>query len=226
MAAIDAFGDAALDADLASILGLGTDRDVPPGRPRSSFDPSRYRAHALWLLVTVPVLAIVVAIVGTLQFLRPEGSSDRVDTRPAPVVANRPVVSGPSFKFVAAPATEDDTPVIATRSDVVAPPVATAERQSTTKAASAVGVASPKADLPAGTAIAPLADYTVSQSAVEIPPPAPPSVANGGQAGSANSAAIVEQAALPAAERSSEEARLERSRRDNVSAIRSLRRQF
>lgn len=226
MAAIDAFGDAAVDADLASILGLGGDRDVPTARSRSSFDLSRYRAHAPLLLVTVPVLAIVLAIVGTLQFLRPGGSSDRVDSRPAPVVANRPAVSGPSFKFVAAPAMEDDTPVIATRSDIVAPPVATAERQPMTKAVSAVGAASRKADLPAGTAIPPLADYTVSQDAVETPSPAPPSVANAGQAGSPNSAAIVENAALPSAERSSGEARLERSRRDNVSAIRSLRRQF
>jgi len=226
MAATDAFGDASLDADLGSILGLGADRVMPAGRPRSSVDLSRYRAHALLLLVTVPVLAIVLTIIGTLRFIRPESSSDRADTRPTAAVASRPVTPETARKFVAAPVMTDDEPVVATTPDVVQPFVPP-RRQKSTSAVAVVRPASPTAEAPAaGTAIAPLANDDISPAAVEPPLPAPQSVANASQAGSPNSVPIVGDAALPSTEQSSEQARLERSRRDNVSAIRSLRRQF
>lgn len=218
MTATNAFGDFALDADLTAILGL--DRGETPAR---SGDAPDYRYWAKLLVAVVPVLAMVVVIVGAIHFLRPQ-SDDRVAAGP-PIPPPTASTDEPGVRPAATPAPSDlVAPLVVPATlppDQPIAPVREARRPT--------GSTRTARPTPATADVARAERTRSPQPPVEngarntvAPPPLPAEPYR-----PAPSDVTVADAPEPSrVEPADDRTPAERARRDNVSAIRALRRQF
>ncbi len=232
MAAFDAFGDAALDTDLTTILGLGEGHSSAKPSRSPAFVPSmtRYRDRAKMLVSALPVLGAIAAICAAVYFVRPSASVAPVTELPVSAPVTRPMIrDAPRPAAAAAPApmaaidVEDVAPAPERDRQVVPPP----ETGPAIRSARVVRPAGRTASLPRSTPVdRPVRAAVVPEAAVDPSPPRPSETDARPSEAVPVAVAVAQGArpdrlALPEANTPSE-----RTRRDNVTAIRSLRRQF
>lgn len=233
MPALDAFvafGDAALDADLAAILGLGADRPAAKRVQRFAFVPDlpRYRDRAKLLVSALPALGTIAAVCAAVYFVRPTAPLPPVTEVPATAPATRPAGrDAPVSAPVPAPApmaaidVQDAAPAPERDRQAVPPP----ETRPAIRSARAVRPAGRTAPVPRSTPV----DRPVRAFApqdVAVAPSSPRPSETGDRAPVAVPVAVAQDSRPDLPAPSEAKTPSERTRRDNVTAIRSLRRQF
>jgi hypothetical protein len=228
MAVLDAFGDAALDADLATILGLGADQPAAKQSRNSAFVPdlTRHRHRAKLLISALPALGTIAAVCAAVVFVRPSPSSPPVTDVSVIAPAPRPVVrDAPSPAAAPAPMAaidvEDVAPAPESDRQAVPPP----ETRRAIRSARAVRPAGRTAPVPRSTPVdRPVRAFAPQEVAVA---PSPPRPSETGDRAPVTVPVAIAQDSRPGLPAPSEaKTPSERTRRDNITAIRSLRRQF